>query len=43
MTRDEAIVKLKEAKELMEIDMISKEKFEALKKELAPIINNQDK
>lgn len=43
MTRDEAISKLKEAKELMEIDMMSKEKFEALKQELAPIINNQDK
>ena len=42
MTRDEAISKLKEAKELMEIDMMSKEKFEELKKELAPIINNQD-
>ena len=39
MTRDEAIAKLKEAKELMEIDMMSKEKFEELKKELAPIIS----
>lgn len=38
MTRDEAIAKLKEAKELMEIDMMSKEEFEALKKELTPII-----
>ncbi|MFN0290064.1 hypothetical protein [Pedobacter helvus] len=38
MTRDEAIAKLKEAKELMGIDMMSKEDFEALKKELAPII-----
>ncbi|OWK69799.1 hypothetical protein [Pedobacter sp. AJM] len=38
MTRDEAITKLKEAKELMEIDMMSKEDFEKLKKELAPII-----
>lgn len=38
MTRDEAIAKLKEAKELMEIDMMSKDDFEALKKELAPII-----
>ena len=42
MTRDEAIAKLKEAKELMEIDMMSKEKFEELKKELAPIINNNN-
>lgn len=41
MTRDEAIQKLKEAKELMEIDMMSKEEFEELKKELAPIITNK--
>lgn len=38
MTREEAIAKLKEAKELMDIEMISKEEFDALKKELAPII-----
>ena len=42
MTRDEAIAKLKEAKELMEIEMMTKEKFEELKKELAPVINNKD-
>lgn len=41
MTRDEAIAKLKEAKELMEIDMMTKEEFEKLKTELAPIIKNQ--
>ena len=41
MTRDEAIEKLKEAKELLEIDMMSKEEFEELKKELAPIITNK--
>ena len=41
MTRDEAIEKLKEAKELMEIDMMSKDEFEELKKELAPIITNK--
>jgi len=40
MTREEAIAKLKEAKELLEIDMMSKEEFEELKKELAPIITN---
>ena len=33
---------LKEAKELMEIDMMTKEKFEELKTELAPIINNKE-
>jgi len=42
MTRDEAIAKLKEAKELMEIEMMSKEQFDELKKELAPIITNKD-
>lgn len=42
MTRDEAISKLKEAKELMEIDMMSKEEFDELKKELAPIISNKN-
>lgn len=42
MTREEAISKIKEAKELMEIDMMSKDKFEELKKELAPIIINED-
>lgn len=42
MTREEAIARLKEAKELMEIDMMSKEDFEELKKELAPIITNKD-
>ena len=41
MTREEAIEKLKEAKELMEIDMMSKEEFEELKKELAPLITNK--
>ena len=43
MTRDEAIAKLKEAKELMEIDMMSKDEFEELKKELTPIIIIKDK
>ena len=38
MTREEAVAKLKEAKELMEIDMMSKEEFEKLKEELSPII-----
>ena len=42
MTREEAIQKLKEAKELMEIDMMTKEEFEKLKKELRPIIMNKE-
>lgn len=41
MTREEAIAKLKEAKELMEIEMMSKDEFDKLKKELAPIIMNK--
>jgi len=41
MTRDEAIAKLKEAKELTEIEMMTKEEFDKLKKELAPIIMNK--
>ncbi|KXH79073.1 hypothetical protein [Chryseobacterium kwangjuense] len=40
MTRVEAIAKLKEAKELLEIDMMSKQEFDELKKNLAPITNN---
>ena len=38
MTREEAILKLKEAKELTEIDMMSEKDFENLKKKLRPII-----
>lgn len=38
MTREEAINELKEAKELLDIDMMSKEDFDLLKKKLAPII-----
>lgn len=40
-TREEAISELKEAKELIEIEMMSKEEFDKLKKELAPIIMNK--
>ncbi len=42
MTREEAIAKLKEAKDLVEIEMMSKEEFEELKKEFAPIIINKE-
>lgn len=41
MTREEAISELKEAKELMEIEMMTKEEFDKLKKELAPIIRKK--
>ena len=42
ITREEAISKLREAKELLEIDMMSKEEFENLKKEFGPIIRNKN-
>jgi predicted RNase H-like HicB family nuclease len=42
MTREEAILELKEAKELMEIDMMNKEEFEKLKKKLRPIIMKKE-
>ena len=38
MTRAEAIAKLKESKDLLELDMMSKEEFDALKAKLSPII-----
>jgi hypothetical protein len=42
MTREEAISKLKEAKELMEIDMMTKEEFEKLKNKLRAIIMKKE-
>ena len=38
MNRQEAIAKLKEAKDLLELDMMSQEEFDALKVKLTPII-----
>ena len=38
LTREQAIAKLKEAKDLLELEMMSKDDFEALKAELTPII-----
>ena len=38
MTREEAIAKLKESKDLLDLDMISQEEYDALKLELTPII-----
>ena len=38
LTREQAIAKLKEAKDLLELEMMSKEEFDNLKSELAPII-----
>ena len=38
LSREEAIKKLRESKDLMELDMMSKEEYESLKKKLTPII-----
>jgi hypothetical protein len=38
MNREEAIAKLKEAKDLMDLDMMTKDEFDALKEELSPVI-----
>ena len=38
LTREEAIKKLKESKDLMELDMMSKEDYENLRIKLTPII-----
>lgn len=38
LNREQAIAKLKEAKDLLELDMMSQEEFDKLKEELTPII-----
>ena len=38
ISRDEAIKKLKEAKDLLDIEMMTREEFDKLKEELVPII-----
>jgi hypothetical protein len=38
MTREEAIAKLKEAKDLMDLEMMTQEEFNKLKEKLSPII-----
>ena len=38
MTREEAIAKLKEAKDLMDLGLISEKEFKALRSELQPLI-----
>ncbi|MGB2460158.1 MAG: hypothetical protein ACPH9V_00260 [Flavobacteriaceae bacterium] len=42
MTRAEAIAKLKEAKDLMELDMMSQDEFNTLRDELTPIIKGDN-
>lgn len=38
LTREEAIAKLKESKDLLDLEMISQEEYNTIRKELAPII-----
>ena len=42
MTREEAIAKLKEAKDLFDLDMMSQDEYDALRKELTPIIRGDN-
>ena len=41
LSREEAIAKLKESKDLLELELMSSEEYEAIKKELTPIIMNK--
>lgn len=41
MTKEEAIAKLKESKDLMELGFLSKEEYERLKQKLSPIITGE--
>lgn len=41
MTREQAISKLTEAKSLLDLDMMSKEEYDAIKLEVTPIIKNK--
>lgn len=43
MTREEAIAKLKESKELLDLDVITKSEYDILMKKLKPIITNKNK
>jgi len=42
LSKEDAIKKLKESKDLMELEFLSKEEYEKLKEELRPIIMNQN-
>lgn len=42
LSREEAIKKLKEAKDLLDLEMMSQEDYDKLKKELEPIIKGQE-
>jgi hypothetical protein len=38
LSKEQALSKLKEAKELLDLELISEQKYDSLKKEMAPII-----
>lgn len=40
LTREQAIVKLKEAKDLLDLQVITQAKYDSLKNSLAPVINS---
>jgi hypothetical protein len=42
ITREEAIAKLKEAKDLLDLDLMSQEEYDALREELTPIIRGSN-
>lgn len=42
MTREEAITKLKEAKDLLDLEMMTQEEYDALRKKLTPIIRGDN-
>jgi hypothetical protein len=42
INRDQAIAKLKESKDLLDLEMITKEEYDKIKEELTPIIMDKD-
>ena len=42
MTRDEAIAKLKEAKDLFDLDLMTEEEYSKIRDELAPLIRGNN-
>ena len=43
ITRKQAIIKLKEAKDLLDLDIITRSEYDEMKKRLTPVIKNQKK
>ena len=42
MTREQAIAKLKESKELLDLELLSQEEYDEIKMELTPIIRGNN-